>query len=60
MKIDRAIRGLQAYLMWGKPGPDDKFLESVQLGIEALKQLRANRCSAWPNKADTLPGETKE
>lgn len=38
MTIDKAIRRLRSYLRLRKPEPDDNFYESVQLGMEALKE----------------------
>lgn len=60
MKLQKAIRRLQAFIRWRKPDPKDNFHESVQLGIEALKWrlLMEHDYGSWCGPP--LPGETKE
>lgn len=60
MPIDEAITILEE-LRGGFSLPEmiDEYV-AVGLGIEALKQLHANRHSAWLNRADILPGETEK
>ncbi len=60
MKLEKAIRRLQAYIRWRKPDPGDNFHESVQLGIEALKGLQALRRGKGHSLAELLPGETED
>jgi len=60
INIDKAIRTTEEGIESGDGLAVPLFEESIRLGLEALKQLRANRRSAWPNKADTLPGETEK
>jgi len=40
---------------WGTYG-----IKAIELGIEALKRVDANRHSAWPANLDTLPSEAED
>ena len=59
MTIDEAIEILTDFRKQESQLLGNEFREASALGIEALKLLRANRNSAWPNKANILPGETE-
>jgi len=39
---------------------DDDTLDAIKLGIKALKLLEKRRHFAVPDRADLLPGETKD
>lgn len=60
MTIDQAIRRLSGYIKYRKPELDDNFYEAVQLGIEALRNLRLQRKFPHAGPRPKLPGETKE
>ena len=59
MTIDEAIARFECIIEdWPADSAEPSY-QALELGIEALKLLRANRNSAWPNKANILPGETE-
>ena len=60
MKLEKAIKILTIHNDHNPDFTDADRRNAHNLGIEALKQVCANRHSAWPNRADMLPGETKE
>ena len=60
MRADKAIETTQVYLKEPCPVLPPDVRDAIQLGIEALKFLQANRLSAWPAKLGLLPGETEE
>lgn len=60
MTIDKAIELLELYEHAVKFFPRGDFLKAIQLGIEALKLIRAWRKALPLDNPQLLPGETKE
>ena len=60
MNIPKAIANGEQYIRDSEPHDLDDFIKFVQLGIEALKWVRADRGTLRPGLYKLLPGETEE
>ncbi len=60
MKIDRAIKLLTQMSEYGVVAWDKQDLDSIKLGVEALKRIRDMRLSPCTTADEILPGETEK
>jgi len=60
MTIDEAINRLTIALPTKRSGLNADYHNSVRLGIEALKRIKASRLDQWNIFNVVLPGETKD
>lgn len=60
MTIDDAIEYFSLILEAVHIGTNPFYIESVKLGIEAMKRLKENRHSYPHSIIDLLPGETEK
>lgn len=59
MKLDKAIEILTDWGVISEPQVDQDLLDSVKLGIEALKRHRFAYALSYENLLKPLPGETE-
>lgn len=60
MTIDKAIEILTIYMKGSDEAEPVDFDNSILLGIEALKRIKAERTGYETYAPDLLPGETEE
>ena len=60
MTIDEAIEGLNKIIDWPQSNLSPASVNSVRLGIEALKRVKEHRYYKITSSAILLPGETLE
>ena len=60
MNIPTAIKALKYLIKYPDASIGDDELDSMRLGIEALKVIHEHRSANFPWATPKLPGETKE
>lgn len=60
MKIDEAIKEMELHQPLIELGFYHEYAKAHQLGIEALKKLKASRVRRLADFTEQLPGETEE
>ncbi|KKK51231.1 hypothetical protein LCGC14_3117030 [marine sediment metagenome] len=60
MKIDKAIKLLEAFVQPGPTALDPGDQDAIKLGIEALKHIKRGRTCRGNFVDNLLPGETGE